>query len=142
MSMYDMFKTDTDRERNGIFYEGDGFRIKVARAGGANKRYAKMLEVHTRPYRRALQTETMGNERALELLYHVYADAVVLDWEVWKNGKWEQGIEGEDGEILPFNRENVIQTFKNLPDLFTDVQEQAGRIALFRQDIIEKDAGN
>ena len=63
MSMYDAFGTDKDLEKTGIYLEYETFRIKVARAGGGNKRFAKMLEAHTRPYRRAMQTETLGNDR-------------------------------------------------------------------------------
>ena len=142
MSMYDTFGTDKDLEKTGIYLEYETFRIKVARAGGGNKRYAKSLEAHTRPYRRALQTETLSNDRAMELLRLAYADSVVIDWEVKQGDDWVQGIETESGDLLPFTRKNVLETFKKLPDLFTEVQEQAGRATLYRQMVLEEDAGN
>ena len=142
MSMYDTFGTDKDLEKTGIYLEYETFRIKVARAGGGNKRYAKSLEAHTRKYRRALQTETLSNDRAMELLRLAYVDSVVIDWEVKQGDDWVQGIETESGDLLPFTRKNVLETFKKLPDLFTEVQEQAGRATLYRQMVLEEDAGN
>ena len=143
MSMYEAFGTDKDLEKTGIYLEYETFRIKVARAGGGNKRFAKMLEAHTRPYRRAMQTETLGNDRAMELLRLAYVDSVVIDWEVKQGDGWVQGIESPGGgDLLPFTRANVLETFKKLPDLFAEVQEQAGKATLYRQMVMEEDAGN
>lgn len=142
MSMYELFKTDTNLETNGIVIDYGSFRVTIARAGGANKRFAKTLDVKTKPYRRAIQTETMDNERGLDILREVYSEAVVLNWEVKDGDGWRQGIEGPDGDILPFTKENVLATFRALPDLFHDLQEQAGKAALFRQSIREAEAGN
>ena len=142
MGLYELFRTNPDLEKNGVEYEGENFLITIARAGGANKRYARMLEQHSRPYRRALQTETLGNDKAMELLYMTYADAVIIAWKTKVNGEWVEGIEGPDGELLPFTRDNVIMTFKQLPDLFLEIQEQSGKVSIYRQDILESEAGN
>ena len=142
MSMYGQFQTDTNLESQGIVIDYGTFRITVARAGGANKRFAKTLEAKTKPFKRAIQTDTMDNERGLEILRETYAEAVVLNWETKKDGVFVQGIESQDGGILPFNKENVVFTFQNLPDLFTDIQQQAEKSALFRKFLQEQDAKN
>jgi len=142
MSMYGQFQTDTSLESQGIVIDYGTFRITVARAGGANKRFAKTLEAKTKPFKRAIQTDTMDNERGLEILRETYAEAVVLNWETKKDGVFVQGIESQDGGILPFNKENVVFTFQNLPDLFTDIQQQAEKSALFRKFLQEQDAKN
>lgn len=142
MSMYGQFQTDTSLENQGIVIDYGTFRITVARAGGANKRFAKTLEAKTKPFKRAIQTDTMDNERGLEILRETYAEAVVLNWETKKDGVFVQGIESQDGGILPFNKENVVFTFQNLPDLFTDIQQQAEKSALFRKFLQEQDAKN
>lgn len=142
MSMYGQFQTDTSLESQGIVIDYGTFRITIARAGGANKRFAKTLETKTKPFKRAIQTETMDNERGLEILRETYAEAVVLNWETKKDNVFVQGIEAQDGGILPFNKENVVFTFQSLPDLFTDIQQQAEKSALFRKFLQEQDAKN
>lgn len=143
MSMYRQFQTDGDLETKGIVLDYGDFRITVARAGGANKKFARILERTTKPHRRAIQTELMDNDLARSVLRQVYAEAVVLDWETKVDGKLKKGIESADGgDLLLVTSANIVATFEALPDLFTDVQEQASKVALFRQEILEEDAGN
>jgi len=142
MSLYKQFKTDENIERTGIIVDFGDFRVTVARAGGGNKRFAKLLEAKTKPFRRAIQTETMDPDRALDILRQVYAEAVILKWETKVDGKFKSGIEAEDGKLLPSTVANIDLTLKNLPDLFADLQEQAGKAALFRESIREDSSGN
>jgi hypothetical protein len=141
--MYAQFKTDGDLEAAGIVLDYGLFRVTVGRAGGSNKRFERVLEAKTKPFRRAIQTDTMDNKRGAEILREVYAEAVVLNWEVkQEDGSWAQGIEAEDGSLLPFSKDNVLATFNALPDLFADIQEQAGKVALFRAAVREAEGGN
>lgn len=142
MPLYQQFKTDGGLEKNGIVLDYGDFRVTIARAGGANKRFARSLEARTRPYRRAIQTETMDPERAVELLREVYAESVILRWETQVEGEWKSGIEAPDGTLQPFSKENVLRTLNDLPDLFQDIQDQASKAALFRETLREDDAGN
>lgn len=143
MSIYTQFKTSENLERTGVIIDYGEFRVTVARAGGANKRFAKSLEAKTKPFRRAIQTETMDQDRALDILREVYAETVILNWETKVGGKFKQGIEAEEGDkLLPLNAKNVDLTLKNLPDLFNDLQEQAGKAAIFRETIREDSSKN
>ena len=119
------------------------FRVTIARAGGANKRFQKTLEARTRHLKRLIQTDSLDNEQAEPIVREVYAEAVVLDWELKQpDGSWVQGIEGPGGEVLPVNKENILLTFNNLPDLFADVKEQALKASLFRSALKEEAAKN
>lgn len=140
--MYDNFQTDVTMERDGIILDYGDFRVTVARAGGANKQYLKLLEVKTRPHQRAIQAGLLDNDRSLAILREAYAETVIRNWEVRQEDKWVQGIESQDGSLLPFTRENVLATFHKLPDLFQDIMEQAGRGTLFRAALREQAAGN
>jgi len=140
--MYKEFLTNEKSEREGIILDYGDFRVTVARAGGANKDYAKILERKTRPHRRAIQTGNFTNEQAKALLREVSAEAVVRRWEVQQEGKWVDGIEGPNGDLLPFSKENVLMTFNALPDLFEDIQEQSQKIALYKDDLLEQAAKN
>jgi hypothetical protein len=139
MSLYKQFKTDERIEQSGVWLEygnssnGKPVRILIARAGGKNSRYVKTLETKFKPFRRQFQNETMENDQANRLLIEVYAESVVLGWE---------NVEDEKGTPLAFNKDNVVKLFTDLPDLFTDVREQAMKQALFKADISEADSKN
>ena len=146
-NMYEMFATDKDLERNGVRLDYGSFRVTVARAGGANKRYAKVLDKMTKPYRRAMETETMDPDVALDILQEVAALTLVTNWEVkvgeGDDAKWQKGIHNpEGGKPLPVKPENIIAAFKALPDLYQDVSIQAGKMALYRKAVLEADSGN
>lgn len=143
MSLYDTFRTDPELEQKGVVIDYGDFRVTVARAGGANRRYAKVLETMMKPYRRAMELGVMKEEKAREVLGEVYASAIVLNWETKRSGLWVQGIESKNGdEILPFTKENVAKVFQDLPDLFSDIRSQADKAQLFRQVALEQEAGN
>lgn len=137
--LYNLFKTDENLETDGIFIEygetddGKPIRIKIARAGGSNKAFSKALEKATRPHRKAIQSGFLDNATADRLYKEVFAETVVLGWE---------NVEGPDGKLLDFNRENVLKLFTDLPDLFQDLREQASNVSLFREEVMEKDLGN
>lgn len=149
-SMYEQFETDRDLETKGVIVNySDNFRVTLARAGGSNRKYAKLLEQKSRPLRRAIETDTLDNETALNLLKEVYSEAVVLNWEVNENRhdltkepKWVPGVEDREGKVQPFNSKEVMRVFRELPDMFTEIQQQASRASLFRTTAREEDAKN
>ncbi len=55
MSLYKQFGTDKNLETSGIVLQyGEGVEIRIARAGGSNKRYQKSMTQRSKPYRRAM----------------------------------------------------------------------------------------
>lgn len=139
MSLYSQFKTDKSIEKEGIVLnygknsKGKDIEIRIARAGGANVQYAKLLEAKTKPYRRQIQNETLENEVAEKITQEVYARTVVLGWN---------GVEDESGNEMLFSFENCMKLFADLPDLWSDIQQQSQRSALFRAELLEQDAKN
>jgi len=147
MGAYDSFAVNTDLEQKGVVIDYEKFRVTIARAGGSNKRYQKALEKVSRPFQRAMQTETMSNPKAEDLLKQAYATEVVLNWEVpAPGGKWKKGIADPDGgtKVLPFTAENVLKILRDdrLGDLWLDLKSQAGKGAIFRASLAEAQAGN
>jgi hypothetical protein len=144
---YRAFKTDKELEKEGIYLDYGAFRVKVGRAGGSNKRYLSTLEKKLRPHRRALQTETIADETAQDLVMDSFIDGAILGWEVKvKDGDkdvWKVGIHDPDtGEVIQPSREVYVKVLKALPDLFMDMREQASKTALFLQDLREAEGGN
>lgn len=139
MSLYNTFETNKDLERDGIVLDygfnskDEPIQIRIARAGGANTKFAKVLEQKMKPYKRAIANDTMDNKVAEKLLIEAYADAVILSWT---------GVEDREGNFLEFTRDNVVKVLTDLPDLFMDIQAQSQKSALFRAELREVEQGN
>lgn len=130
--LYKQFATDTNIEKAGIDLQygtpEEPIIITIARAGGANTAYNRVLERVTKPYRRQIQTNTMEHKMMQKLLMEVYAEAVVLKWD---------GVTDKEGNEIPFSKENCVNLFIDLPDLFADVKEQAESASIFRTEVLE-----
>lgn len=145
MGLYSQFQTDKDSEKTGVIINYHHFRVRLARAGGANKDFLRVLAAKTKPHRRAIQTETMDPDLAQAIEREVYAETVILDWETLVDEEkmvYKRGIESPDGGLLDVTVENLVKTFENLPDLYIDLKNLANTIALFRKDELEEDAKN
>lgn len=142
MGMYDVFETDQKLEANGIWLDYGDFRILIAAAGQGNKKYVQYAEKKLKPVRRAIESGALSNERSQAIMADIYAKTVVLSWETQEGAKMKSGIETPDGKIQPFSTELVMSTFKSLPRLFMDVQEQAASLSNFRKEDIEEDTKN
>lgn len=142
MGMYDTFATDSKSEKEGVIIDYGTFRVTLARAGGTNFAYTKALESKTRPMRQIIRADLATEEQLRAVLMEVYAETLILDWETRVNGEWCRGIEGRNGEMLPFNKDVVLDTLKSLPDLFNALREQAESGALYRASLREVAKGN
>lgn len=134
-SFYDRFKTDQKAEADeGVILDyGSAGKIRIHRAGGQNRKFTDLAKARMKPYTRQLQAGTLDDAVSKKLLVELYADAVVVGWE---------GVHDRNGDIMEFNRANVIQLFTDLPDLFTDVQAAAADHSLFLSSLQEDIAGN
>lgn len=148
MSMFSQFETDANLEVSGIWIDYGDFRVLLARAGGSNKKYLTYAEGKTKPFRRAIQTGAFPEERSKGLLYDIYANTVILDWQVPDGEdenhttKWKKGIPTKEGSLIDVTPENIVATFKLLPALFIDLQKSAEEINLFRKEEEENDRKN
>ena len=149
MSMYGQLETDKALETKGVEVDYGSFRVTLARAGGANKRYEKILDAKSKPHRRAMKTETMDNEVAIGVMREVYADSIILHWESKDaKGEWKKGIEakpkkvGDPINIVPFNRDNVVQAMVDLPELLIWFKEDAEKLSLYLVQLLEEDVKN
>ena len=143
MGLYTDYETNVDVEKSGVVFElSDDTRIRMARAGGANKQYLKKLEQVTRPHRRAIATESISTELSNKLMRETFAETIILDWQTLVDGEWVQGIVDKEGDIQPFNAANVIKTFEDLPEVFDTLQTEAAKIVHFRSEQMEEESGN
>jgi len=131
---YGVQPTDLKIETDGFTHRiTDKMSFRLARAGGANAKFSKAMEAKTRPYRRQIQEDTMDITLANKLLIEAFAETVVLGWE---------GITTTNGKKIPFTPEAAIKLFTDLPDLFNELREAAGKQSNFRATEVLDDVGN
>lgn len=142
---YGAFRSDIGAEQEGVILDYGPFRVTIARAGGSNKAYERILEGLTKPYRRAIQLETLDAKVSEKIMKEAMAKAVILNWEVLVDADglpdadgqdWKQGLEHPDtGDLLPFSWENVMEVLqhKEIQNLYHDLRVQSGKEALFLQ---------
>lgn len=151
MGLKDRFATSDRLEREGIDLDLGDCIITLGRAGGKNTKFTAAMEKIMRQHGRALNTGAMSAERETEILREVYADTIVFNWrtrvkdEKTGEDKLVTGIENvldDKGGVIPFNRENVISTFKVLPDLFIECKLTAENISFYRQSLLDQAVKN
>lgn len=131
--IYAMFETDAKTESSGIVINYGDFKVRVARAGGENKRYVKILRELTKPYQKAIDTDTIDPEVAKEISIKAFVRGVLLGWE---------GVTDRDGNALAYNEANAIKVFTDLPEFFKEIAQQALNFTLFRAASQEDEAKN
>lgn len=144
MGLYDQNQTNTDLEKKGKWIDYGGYRIKVARAGGTNRKYLSELEAAMKPIRRAIDSGTVPQERQKAIMVDVFAKTIIMGWETWDDEKedWVSGIEQPDGTIGKFTKELVIETLNALPSVLEDIQKDAMALQTFLEGAREEEAGN
>lgn len=146
MGLYEAYTTDQELEKGGVILDFGDHRIRIARAGGANLRFARVFEALTKPHRRAIQNETLAEDKAKDIAHRAYAEAVVLGWDtpVEEDGKivYKPYILGRNGEEIPFSKENVVRVFNDLPEFYLTIKAEAERISNFRREAQADEAKN
>ena len=124
---YELFATNQDLEAGkGVTLEYPGFEIIIHRAGGANKKFAKVLAEKFKPHRKKHEQNILDEDIANQILVEAYAESVIVGWNKVKD---------KEGKDMPFSVENCIKLLLDLPELFKDIQEQANSFATFKADI-------
>lgn len=147
MSALQQFKTDSKAEKEGIVVEYDDPEhpedksktvwFRIARAGGANSKYSKVMERLAKPLRRQIANEQLSLPQAQKLGRQAFAEACLLDW-----GTGERHEIEVDGQWYAPTIENGVKVFEMLPDLFADLDEQAKKLLNFREASREADGKN
>lgn len=123
-SIFDMFETDEGVETMGVLLRyGPTIRILVARAGGANKPFERLVKNLTKPHRQMLKAVQSGNgsdadAEVLEaIMQEAYAKTVVRGWE---------GVQLEkNGPMVECTPENVLALFRKIPQMWIDIRDFA-----------------
>lgn len=139
-SPFDDFETDPELEKSGIKVDYDDYWFHLARAGGANERFAQRLNELSQPYKRAIETDTISPKLSAKLARQAFCETVLLGWGSKAHG--EGNMVNRDRRALPFNQANAMTFFEALPDLMKDLLTTAQKGALYRKELASADAGN
>lgn len=133
ISPYDIYETDETLESGkGVEVEYPFGTFIINRAGGANKKFAKVFNEKLKPHMRKHQQGILEDEIKEKILAETYAQTVIIGWK---------NVHDRDGKKLNFSFKNCVKLLTDLPDLFTDLQLQANDFATFKaeqESIIEK----
>lgn len=139
MSLRDHFKTDPELERVGVEFDYGDAIITLARAGGSNRAYKTALAKAVRPYRAAIDAETIRDEQLFPVLVIPFVEHVILNWVTRRtDGTLVPGIESPDGvdaEPLPFTKENAVAFLKDVPEFFYKLTANATAARAFLADL-------
>ena len=137
-SIYDLYGTDKELEKNGVWIEYPGGEMfKVARIGTNESAYGKLLRQKTKHLRRKIEADTLDVDVLGKIMMDVFVQTSLLDW---KNVK-EKDSDGKE-KLIDFNKENALELMRRLPDLFDDLHTQAQSLSTFQKESVEKDSKN
>lgn len=141
MSIRKAFATSPKLETEGVSLEIAGTRILIARAGGSNKLFVDAATALMKKHKRAFELDAMADEEGKRLTIELYAQHIVLNWftNVAPEGSpedWKEGIEADDGTLLPVTFDNIVATFNELEDLFIEVKNFAEDIKNYRRSLV------
>ena len=152
-------KTSEKLETSGIWLEVENNRIKLARAGGSNKKYEMAMERFARKYGKALNmiSETVGRK----FFHETYAETIILDWlyadengdlneegrdyaqeSLERKTRWSRGINIDDENILTFEPENVVKVLNEFSPMFPLMKEVAEDFNNYKSSLVEGIVGN
>lgn len=138
---YSSFKTNANNEVEGVFINYGDFRVRIARAGGANKKYKTQAD---RKYRAQRRLGPVTNEQAEKIMYELLISCCILDWQVkGSDGQFVPGMHHpQTAAVIPFTEENVKLVLDQLPEFAAALANEAATVDLFSDEEIEEEAGN
>jgi hypothetical protein len=144
--LFDAFKTDSDKEVTGVWVYPAGEptesnktppAFKIARAGGANKKFNKVQAALMKPNMALFRNSKDITPERMEIIKDVakkcFFEAVLLDW---------RNVFDSNNLSFPFNRENAETLMSQLPDLYEYLMGEAQAMSSFNPTSVSDEAGN
>lgn len=136
MGLYQTFKTNAGQERQGRWFEIAGVKnddgtepgFKMARMAKSNPAYQAAIERVAKDLKQAIELDTLSEDVAGPVMRRVFCEVVLLDW---------RNVQNEKGEAIPFNVENALQLFDDLPDLYFVLTTEAAKLGNYRAAEVE-----
>jgi hypothetical protein len=105
--------------------EAGEVKIKVAKLGTVE--YLNTVNKYSRKYQAFTRLNRLSAEQIVDMSANTIADCILLDWK---------GVE-EDGQPVPYSRENAYRMLKEYDDFRSLVETHANDPDLFQDNIID-----
>lgn len=126
MDLFSKFKTDAEKERDGVWVPLDGEgRIRVARTN--NPLYRESLVRKVSRYKTATKSKVIPEDDWLDIVNELVAETILVGWE---------GIT-EKGQPLPYSVENAKRVLTELKDFREMVLSIADNMDNFKEELDE-----
>lgn len=149
MGTYAAYQTDEKLEREGAVVDlGERGAFLIARAGGKNTKYTKLVRKLMRPHKREALALTLDIDIADRIAIDAFSQMIVLGW--FKKGDpfpstdpdaepvlCEYDVTGPNGYPLPFSPANAKKLLTDLPDLFADLRSFADDATTYQREVLE-----
>jgi hypothetical protein len=142
-SIYKLFATDTDAESKGKWVSVSGYQFLLARAGGANTKFANAYSAAMQPYARIQKMGKFTEDQAREVAVGPFVDHCVLDWRTKQEDQsFVPTIADKDGTPMPFSKDAAKKLLLDIPDLFATLFDASANVATYAPEDIDASAGN
>ena len=132
-NIYEIFETDEDLEREGVWIDFGYGQFRIAYIGGANQGFGREFAEKMKPYLKLEERGEMDPKIARQIQIECYVNHVVKDWK---------GVIGRDDEDIPFSKQKALELFTELPHLFQVIRSTATKFANYRKIYVSDVVGN
>lgn len=133
-SLYDLYTTNTDAEKNGVWVPIAGSEFLMARAGGRNTKFKEAARKKFRPFAAAINNNTLADDVAEQLTVDVFVDTILLDWKNVPEPPDPVTKEFDPAKLIPFSKEAAKKLLTELPNLFDELQKQSMDLSNYQQE--------
>lgn len=134
-TLFDMFETSDDLEKDGLWLKFGPSKVLLARSGGGNTAWYKELENQVKKVGKST-FDGLDTEEKVNIIRNVFCKAVIRDHKIKdEDGNWVSGVyvkEGNEVKTVDFNPENMSKCLEQLPEYFKQLQEWADDYKTFR----------
>lgn len=144
--LFAAFQTDQNMEVSGkwVYPAGEPTEsnpnppaFKLARAGGANKKYNKVQAALMKPHLALFRNSKDITPERMDLINDIakkcFFETLLVDWK---------DVQNKDGVTVAFSREAAEDLMKQLPALYDFLMGESQALSTFNPTTVEDEAGN
>jgi len=121
------YKTDHRLESEGVeFAIDDNTSFLLRRFNAQNPKVKAAMAMHYKPYARQVEMGTLPQEKSDEITRKLFIDVCLVSWK---------GILDDAGKPIEPTKENALELFKALPDLFDTLWRHVNDFANYKEDV-------
>lgn len=121
------FKTNNVLESEGVdFLIDETTSFKIRRFVNTNPKVKEAMAAYYKPYAKQDQLGTLPVEKSNEISMKLFVDCCLVSWK---------GVMDDSGKDIECNKENALNLFKRLPDLFETLWKHANSFENYKEEL-------